>query len=31
MGNFEMCGINHLFEYENIGWLKQNFTHKIVI
>jgi hypothetical protein len=31
MGNFEMCGINDLFQYENIGCLQRNFTHKIVI
>jgi hypothetical protein len=27
MGNFEMCGSNDV----NIGWLKQNITHKIAI
>ncbi len=31
MGNFEMCGINDLFKYDNIGSLQWNFTHKIVI
>jgi hypothetical protein len=31
MGNFEMCGINDLFKYDNIGCLQRNFTHKIAI